>query len=89
VSNRKEGFAVQGSILARSKFYGIIRVQLFVIFIEYDIVHVICLGNSLSAILDGTARLTLLNRGEDYVITMPYANCKGKQSMNTKCSPSI
>ncbi|CAF2906428.1 unnamed protein product [Rotaria sp. Silwood2] len=55
VSNRKEGFAVQGSILARSKFY----------------------GNSLSAILDGTARLTLLNRGEDYIITMPYANCKG------------
>ena len=34
-------------------------------------------GNSLSALLDGTARLTLLNRGEDYVITMPYANCKG------------
>ncbi|CAF5196394.1 unnamed protein product, partial [Rotaria magnacalcarata] len=33
--------------------------------------------NSLSAILDGTARLTLLNRGEDYIITMPYANCKG------------
>ncbi|CAF0825544.1 unnamed protein product [Adineta steineri] len=55
VSNRKEGFCVQGSILARSKFY----------------------GNSLSAILDGAARLTLLSRGEDYVITMPYANCKG------------
>ncbi|CAF1326772.1 unnamed protein product, partial [Adineta ricciae] len=55
VSNRKEGFAVQGSILARSKFY----------------------GNSLSAILDGAARLTLLSRGEDYIITMPYANCKG------------
>jgi hypothetical protein len=35
------------------------------------------IGNSLSAILDGTARLTLLNRGEDYIITMPYANCKG------------
>ncbi|CAF0995694.1 unnamed protein product [Adineta steineri] len=35
------------------------------------------LGNSLSAILDGAARLTLLSRGEDYVITMPYANCKG------------
>lgn len=36
-----------------------------------------CLGNSLSAILDGTARITLLNKGEDYLITMPYANCKG------------
>ncbi|UJR10071.1 hypothetical protein I4U23_014293 [Adineta vaga] len=55
VSNRQEGFCVQGNILTRSKFY----------------------GNSLSAILDGTARLTLLNRGEDYIITMPYANCKG------------
>ncbi|CAF3708692.1 unnamed protein product [Adineta steineri] len=55
VSNRQEGFCVQGSILAKSKFY----------------------GNSLSAILDGTARLTLLTLGEDYIITMPYANCKG------------
>lgn len=35
------------------------------------------LGNSLSAILDGQARLALLNRGEDYIITMPYAHCKG------------
>lgn len=35
-------------------------------------------GNSLSAILDGEARLTFLNRGEDYVMTMPYAHCKGK-----------
>ncbi|XP_032815852.1 oxysterol-binding protein-related protein 5 isoform X1 [Petromyzon marinus] len=34
-------------------------------------------GNSLSAILDGTVRLTLLERGEEYVITMPYAHCKG------------
>nr|ACI90348.1 oxysterol-binding protein-like protein [Philodina roseola] len=55
VSNRQEGFSIQGSILTKSKFY----------------------GNSISAILDGTARLTLLNRGEDYVMTMPYANCKG------------
>lgn len=39
--------------------------------------NVLLVGNSLSAILDGTARLTLLNRGEDYIITMPYANCKG------------
>jgi hypothetical protein len=38
-------------------------------------------GNSLSAILDGTARLTLLNRGEDYTMTMPYANCKGIDRM--------
>lgn len=37
-----------------------------------------CTGNSLSAILDGTAKLTFLKRGEDYLITMPYAHCKGK-----------
>ncbi|MEE6499403.1 hypothetical protein FKM82_003436 [Ascaphus truei] len=34
-------------------------------------------GNSLSAILDGKARLTFLTREEDYIITMPYAHCKG------------
>uniref|UniRef100_A0A8C1QCB8 Oxysterol binding protein like 8 n=1 Tax=Cyprinus carpio TaxID=7962 RepID=A0A8C1QCB8_CYPCA len=34
-------------------------------------------GNSLSAILDGEARLSFLNRGEDYVMNMPYAHCKG------------
>ncbi|XP_057179928.1 oxysterol-binding protein-related protein 8 isoform X5 [Triplophysa rosa] len=55
VSNRKDGFCLSGSILAKSKFY----------------------GNSLSAILDGEARLTFLNRGEDYVMNMPYAHCKG------------
>ncbi|MEE6499398.1 hypothetical protein FKM82_003436 [Ascaphus truei] len=55
VSNRKDGFCITGSILARSKFY----------------------GNSLSAILDGKARLTFLTREEDYIITMPYAHCKG------------
>ncbi|XP_075568487.1 oxysterol-binding protein-related protein 5 isoform X2 [Pelecanus crispus] len=55
VSNRKDGFCITGSILARSKFY----------------------GNSLSALLDGKAKLTFLNRGEDYIITMPYAHCKG------------
>lgn len=38
------------------------------------------LGNSLSAILDGKARLLFLSRGEEYVITMPYAHCKGKTS---------
>ncbi|XP_020659937.2 oxysterol-binding protein-related protein 8 isoform X1 [Pogona vitticeps] len=34
-------------------------------------------GNSLSAILDGEGRLMFLNRGEEYVMTMPYAHCKG------------
>lgn len=39
--------------------------------------HPLPVGNSLSALLDGSARLTLLPRGEDYIITMPYAHCKG------------
>ncbi|XP_031425182.1 oxysterol-binding protein-related protein 5 isoform X1 [Clupea harengus] len=34
-------------------------------------------GNSLSAVLDGSAKLLFLNRDEEYVITMPYAHCKG------------
>jgi len=34
-------------------------------------------GNSTSAILDGLATLSMLARGEDYVMTMPYAHCKG------------
>ncbi|CAG0919492.1 unnamed protein product [Notodromas monacha] len=34
-------------------------------------------GNSTSAVLEGCARLTLLPRREEYVITMPYAHCKG------------
>jgi len=34
-------------------------------------------GNSTSAILDGMATLSMLARGEDYVMTMPYAHCKG------------
>ena len=55
VSNRQEGFCVQGTVLARSKFY----------------------GNSLSAILDGGFRLHLLERGEEYMMTMPYVHCKG------------
>ncbi|KAK2501720.1 hypothetical protein MC885_010194 [Smutsia gigantea] len=59
VSNRKDGFCLSGSILAKSKFY----------------------GNSLSAILEGEARLTFLNRGEDYVMTMPYAHCKASLSL--------
>ena len=36
-------------------------------------------GNSLSAILDGVARLVFLKRGEDYLLTMPYAHCKGNR----------
>nr|XP_057931478.1 oxysterol-binding protein-related protein 5 isoform X2 [Doryrhamphus excisus] len=55
VCNRRDGFSISGSILAKSKFY----------------------GNSLSAILDGKARLLFLSREEAYVITMPYAHCKG------------
>ncbi|XP_066934396.1 oxysterol-binding protein-related protein 8-like isoform X1 [Clytia hemisphaerica] len=54
-SNRKDGYVIGGSILAKSKFY----------------------GNSTSAILDGTATLTLLKLGEDYTVTMPYAHVKG------------
>uniref|UniRef100_A0A2K6GTL6 Oxysterol-binding protein n=1 Tax=Propithecus coquereli TaxID=379532 RepID=A0A2K6GTL6_PROCO len=34
-------------------------------------------GNSLSALLDGRATLTLLSRAEEYTLTMPYAHCKG------------
>ncbi|XP_020914540.1 oxysterol-binding protein-related protein 8 isoform X2 [Exaiptasia diaphana] len=55
VSNRRDGYVFNGSILAKSKFY----------------------GNSTSAILDGTATLTLLKYGEEYLMTMPYAHCKG------------
>ncbi|XP_043201383.1 oxysterol-binding protein-related protein 8-like isoform X1 [Amphibalanus amphitrite] len=55
VSNRRDGFCISSSILAKSKFY----------------------GNSTSAILVGTATLTLLPRGEAYRVTMPYAHCKG------------
>lgn len=55
VTNRQDGFNINGCILAKSKFY----------------------GNSISAILDGIATLTFLERGEDYFITMPYAHCKG------------
>ena len=65
--------------MARSKFYGIEK-QNFSRFSLFCSTPFSSLGNSLSAILDGTARLTLLNRGEDYVITMPYANCKGKKN---------
>jgi hypothetical protein len=55
VSNRKDGFCVNGSILCKSKFY----------------------GNSTQIILDGTAVLTFLERGEEYTMSFPYVNCKG------------
>ena len=54
-TNRKEGFCIYGTVLARSKFY----------------------GNSVSAIMDGNVKLILLSRGEEYTISLPYANCKG------------
>lgn len=41
-------------------------------------------GNSLSALLDGKAKLTFLNRKEEYTLTMPYAHCRGEQ---LSCSP--
>ncbi|XP_055333695.1 oxysterol-binding protein-related protein 8-like isoform X2 [Paramacrobiotus metropolitanus] len=34
-------------------------------------------GNSILAILDGSAKLKLLSRGEEYIITMPHLICKG------------
>ena len=34
-------------------------------------------GNSTSAILEGVATISLLPRGEEYVMTLPYAHCKG------------
>ncbi|CAB3400686.1 unnamed protein product [Caenorhabditis bovis] len=55
ITNRKAGFNISGTILAKSKYY----------------------GNSLSAILVGKLKLTLLNLGETYVVNLPYANCKG------------
>ena len=35
-------------------------------------------GNSTSAILEGEATLSLLPRGEEYIMTLPYAHCKGE-----------
>ncbi|CAL2051936.1 unnamed protein product [Caenorhabditis brenneri] len=55
ITNRKAGFNISGTILAKSKYY----------------------GNSLSAILVGKLKLTLLNLGETYIVNLPYANCKG------------
>jgi hypothetical protein len=55
VSNRRAGFNISATILAKSKFY----------------------GNSLSAMMNGAFKITLLNRGETYTLTLPYAYCKG------------
>ncbi|CAJ0953725.1 unnamed protein product, partial [Mesorhabditis belari] len=55
ITNKKAGFNVSGTILAKSKYY----------------------GNSLSAMMLGSLRVTLLKRGETYTVTLPYANCKG------------
>jgi hypothetical protein len=66
--------------LRTRKYIGKIEILWYIkhgFFLHIIIHYILFIGNSLSAILDGTARLTLLNRGEDYIITMPYANCKG------------
>lgn len=55
VTNRKAGFNITGTILAKSKYY----------------------GNSLSAMMIGNLRITLLDNNETYIVTLPYANCKG------------
>ncbi|KAL3982524.1 Oxysterol-binding family protein [Acanthocheilonema viteae] len=55
LTNRKAGFNISGTILAKSKYY----------------------GNSLSAMMIGDVRITLLQRGETYIATLPYASCKG------------
>ena len=45
------------------------------VFIEF--IYFSFTGNSSSAILDGCGTMTLLRFGEEYVMTMPYAHCKG------------
>lgn len=75
VTNRKDGFTLSATILAKSKFYGKSTKESYCIALYVTLPYKI--GNSLSALLDGSARLTLLPRGEDYIITMPYAHCKG------------
>lgn len=76
MTNRKDGFCISGSILAKSKFYG--NGQRFPSHIcRFSLIPIVQLGNSISAILEGTAKLSLLARGEDYLITFPYAHCKG------------
>lgn len=115
ICNRKDGFSISGSILAKSKFYGTAMCNLFYkaghvcldksspllwdttrccqfklfndlhrkvipVFLTVVLLCPAAVGNSLSAILDGKARLLFLSRDEEYVITMPYAHCKGKRS---------
>lgn len=138
ICNRKDGFSISGSILAKSKFYGTIHSTLQYVILchsrkisnrDYTYIcyiwsnvnarkdksppfprgktnccrnelfkgslqgkkilvffnqGIFCpsavVGNSLSAILDGKARLLFLSRDEEYVITMPYAHCKGNRS---------
>jgi len=46
-------------------------------------------GNSLSAVMDGSARLVFLNRGEEYVVTMPYAHCKGETAVAVQSTELI
>lgn len=89
VTNRRDGFNISGSILARSKFYGMSEILFTWIGNGLSSVcisrkgpligspNTFFTGNSLSAILDGVATLTFLERGEDYFITMPFAHCKG------------
>lgn len=55
VTNRRAGFNIAGTILAKSKYY----------------------GNSISAMMIGSLRITLLDYDETYTVTLPYANCKG------------
>ena len=82
VTNRKDGFTLLATILAKLKFYGtnylnsILILGIFEIWNSFFYFVDVWKGNSLSALLDGSARLTLLPRGEDYIITMPYAHCK-------------
>nr|CAD7200246.1 unnamed protein product [Timema douglasi] len=88
VTNRQDGFCINGSILAKSKFYGVSgsrpRVEPWTEtgfsgfwMLVYILTFTENFRNSTSAILDGVALLTLLPRGEDYSITTPYAHCKG------------
>lgn len=82
VCNRKDGFSISGSILAKSKFYGTEVLQHAGSSgpgMEHSLLGS-RIGNSLSAVLDGRARLLFLSREEEYVITMPYAHCKGRMS---------
>lgn len=51
--------------------------MLFSFVISNDLLLFFFTGNSTSAVLDGVAVLTMLPRGEDYTMTIPYAHCKG------------